>query len=116
MCTCRFKKVSLHIHTLVLMNDAPGFNHPTGPLESDNHYVAEYLVRQAGEQLPSVFFRRVQAGFVFGYNEHVDRDLDCLTDTPSRTFSPSTNNLTATIWYNNQVSHIHVHTQCFVSS
>ena len=92
------------------MDDVSSINYPTGPLESDNHYVAEYLLTKAGEQLPSVFFRRVQAGFVFGYTEHVASDLNCLADTPSQTFTLSTNNLTATIWYNNQVSPIHVHT------
>ena len=89
------------------VNDLDSFLKPKGQLESDNTYVAEHLMRQAGEQLPSVFFRRVQAGFVFGYNEHVDRDLKCLSDTPSQQFSLSTRNLTATIWYNNQVSHMY---------
>ena len=93
-----------------------------GPLESDNTYVAEHLLRRAGDELPSVFFRRVQAGFVFGYDEHMD--LSCLSsaspqydfpsesdipsqsdipDIPSQIFSPTMENLTATIWYNNQV-------------
>jgi ATP-binding cassette subfamily A (ABC1) protein 3 len=96
-----------------------------GPLESDNTYVAEHLLRRAGDELPSVFFRRVQAGFVFGYDEHMD--LSCLSsaspqydfpsesdipsqsdipDIPSQIFSPTMENLTATIWYNNQPYHV----------
>ena len=42
---------------------------PRGPLESDNIYIAEYLLRTADSIKPDVFFRRFQAGFSLGYSE-----------------------------------------------
>lgn len=41
----------------------------TGPLDSDNTFIAEYLVRVAADVQPSVFFQQVQAGFVVSYQE-----------------------------------------------
>ena len=46
-------------------------NNSTGLLDSDNTYVAEYLLRVAADLQPSVFFQRVQAGFVVSYQEPV---------------------------------------------
>ena len=40
-----------------------------GPLDSDNTFIAEYLVKVADDLKPSVFFQRVQAGFVVSYQE-----------------------------------------------
>ena len=40
-----------------------------GPLDSDNTYIAEVLMRVADDIQPSVFFREVQAGFVVSYQE-----------------------------------------------
>ena len=42
---------------------------PRGPLESDNVYIAEYLLRTADFIKPDVFFRRFQGGFSLGYSE-----------------------------------------------
>ena len=92
------------------MDDANSISEIKGPLDSDNTFVAEYLLRKAGVQLPSVFFRRVQAGFVFDYY-HEDLYIyskDCSDDKPYQIVS-YTMKLTATIWYNNQVSHIYTH-------
>ena len=36
---------------------------PSGPLENENVYVAELLLRTASDLTPDVFFRRFQAGF-----------------------------------------------------
>ena len=41
----------------------------TGPLDSDNTYIAEYLVKVATDVQPSVFFQQVQAGFVISHQE-----------------------------------------------
>ena len=41
----------------------------SGPLDSDNTYIAEYLLRVSDDLLPSVFFHEVQAGFVVSYQE-----------------------------------------------
>ena len=41
----------------------------SGPLDSDNTFVAEYLIRAADNLQPSVFFQEVQAGFVVSYQE-----------------------------------------------
>ena len=80
---------------------------PTGPLDNYDHYIAEYLLRRSGDILPSVFFRRVQAGFVFGYDEHTDMRPQCYSGIPSQNVTSHMNNFTATVWYNNQVRHIH---------
>ena len=42
---------------------------PRGPLESDNIYIAEHLLRTADTIKPDVFFRRFQAGFSLSYSE-----------------------------------------------
>jgi hypothetical protein len=42
---------------------------PRGPLESDNIYIAEYLLRTADSIKPDVFFRRFQVGFSLSYSE-----------------------------------------------
>ena len=42
---------------------------PQGPLENDNIYIAEYLLRTADSIKPDVFFRRFQGGFSLSYNE-----------------------------------------------
>ena len=42
---------------------------PSGPLESNNIYIAEYLLQTADSIKPDVFFRRFQAGFSLGYSE-----------------------------------------------
>ena len=42
---------------------------PRGHLESDNIYIAEYLLRTADSIKPDVFFRRFQAGFSLSYSE-----------------------------------------------
>lgn len=44
-------------------------NSTLGPLDSYNTYIAEYLIRVAFDLQPSVFFHRVQAGFVVSYQE-----------------------------------------------
>ena len=41
---------------------------PTGRLDDDNIYVAEHLLTLANKNLPSVFFRQQQAGFVVTSN------------------------------------------------
>ena len=41
----------------------------SGPLDSDNTFVAEYLIEVADKLQPSVFFQEVQAGFVVSYQE-----------------------------------------------
>ncbi|CAI8011243.1 Phospholipid-transporting ATPase ABCA1 [Geodia barretti] len=41
----------------------------SGPLDSDNTFVAEYLIGIADKLEPSVFFQDVQAGFVVSYQE-----------------------------------------------
>ena len=95
------------------------FDDLSGPLDSDNTFVAEYLLRKANDLVRSVFFQRYQAGFVFGYNEQTPETGICsLSDVPgnlaqlnSTVFYPAqfyqaesrSRNLTATIWYNNQV-------------
>ena len=101
------------------------FDDLSGPLDSDNTFVAEYLLRKADDLVRSVFFQRYQAGFVFGYNEQTPETGICqLSDVlraPGNTSQPSSTvvygnyparfylaesssrNLTATIWYNNQV-------------
>ena len=83
---------------------------PSGPLDSRNHYVAEYLLRHSDDIARSVFFRRVQAGFVFSEESGVDGCSSFCADSaqqfctiPSLVYSPNETNLTATIWYNNQV-------------
>lgn len=42
---------------------------PRGPLESDNIYIAEYLLQTADTIKADVFFRRFQAGFSLSYSE-----------------------------------------------
>ena len=42
---------------------------PRGLLESDNVYIAEYLMQKADAIKPDVFFRRFQAGFSLSYSE-----------------------------------------------
>ena len=42
---------------------------PRGPLENDNIYIAEYLLRTADSIKPDVFFRQFQAGFSLSYSE-----------------------------------------------
>ena len=76
----------------------------SGPLDSRNHYVAEYLLRHSDDIARSVFFRRVQAGFVFSEESRVD-GCSSFCNEPTLQFCtiPSLTNLTATIWYNNQV-------------
>ena len=44
-------------------------NDAVGPLDSDNTFIAEYLVKVADDLKPSVFFQQVQAGFVVSYQE-----------------------------------------------
>ena len=44
-------------------------NNSTGLLDSDNTYVTEYLLKVAKDLQPSVFFQRIQAGFVMSYQE-----------------------------------------------
>ena len=41
----------------------------SGPLDTDNTFVAEYLIGEADRLKPSVFFQDVQAGFVVSYLE-----------------------------------------------
>ena len=56
---------------------------------------------------PSVFFRQVQAGFVLSYWE--PRSLYCPSDnddgeyTVAQETDSNAENLTVTVWYNNQV-------------
>ena len=40
-----------------------------GPLDSDNTFIAEYLISVADKLQPSVLFREVAAGFVVSYQE-----------------------------------------------
>ena len=42
---------------------------PRGPLENDNTYIAEYLLRTADSIKPDIFFRRFQTGFSLSYSE-----------------------------------------------
>ena len=80
------------------------YTNTTGPLDSDNTFVAEYLLRKATKRVPSVFFQEVQAGFVFGYNEPMQKQCDNETYSVSQVyFADDDQSLTATIWYNNQV-------------
>ena len=76
-------------------------------MDSDNTFVAEYLLRAAADDNPSVFFRQVQAGFVLSYWE--PRNLYCPSDdggedTVAQKTDSNAENLTVTVWYNNQVS------------
>ena len=79
----------------------------TGPLNSHNHFVDEHLLRRAEDLERSVFFRRIQAGFVFASNEPTEGDcvqadfIDIVVQPPSKIYN-STESV-ATIWYNNQV-------------
>ena len=40
-----------------------------GPLDSDNTFIAEYLLEASNDLQPLVFFQEVQAGFVVSYQE-----------------------------------------------
>ena len=72
----------------------------TGPLDSYNAYVAEYLMRAAADAQPSVFFQQVQAGFVLSSQEPTM--TSCGSDTVAQIYQSE--NPTVTVWYNNQVS------------
>ena len=82
----------------------------SGPLDSNNTFVAEYILREADRVEPSIYFQRAQAGFVFGYREPTDLFCpdssgpdDSIPNVPQ--FSEfNSDNLTATVWYNNQVA------------
>lgn len=54
-----------------------------GPLDSDNTYVAEYLLGVSDDLQPSVFFQEVQAGFVVSYQEPALTLCGC-SDSESR--------------------------------
>ena len=75
----------------------------SGPLDSHNHFVDEHLLRRGRRLERSVFFRRVQAGFVFVSNEPTDGECVDYSDRliPSKVYSDSGS--VVTIWYNNQV-------------
>ena len=84
----------------------------SGPLDSHNHFVDEHLLRRGRKLERSVFFRRVQAGFVFVSNEPTDGECynvdnsDSFSENvtrliPSKVYSDSSS--VVTIWYNNQV-------------
>ena len=96
----------------------------SGPLDSHNHFVDEHLLRRGRKLERSVFFRRVQAGFVFvsneptdgecvsydpGYNVDYSENSDRFSENntsldrliPSKVYSGSSS--VVTIWYNNQV-------------
>ena len=98
---------------------------PSEPLNSRNHFVAEYFLEEARRVERSVFFSNVQAAFVFTTNEpsedvcssdSVDPELMFTEDliskynnTPSRLYNESdSNSLTVTIWYNNQVTLLNI--------
>ena len=104
---------------------------PSGPVDSNNHFVAEYLLRRADDLVRSVFFRRVQAGFVFSNNEPLDGCCVSRNDYGSGSMcslepgftddevNPTSQlyintSLTATVWYSNQVSLIHKHQLLFL--
>jgi len=80
----------------------------TGPLDSYNAYVAEYLLRAAADAQPSVFFQQVQAGFVLSSREpsmSVCGDVFAHTkSTVAQLYRSESERLTVTVWYNNQVS------------
>lgn len=78
----------------------------TGPLDSYNAYVAEYLIRAAADAQPSVFFRQVQAGFVLSSQEPTMPSCgDTFNDTNGTVAQLyQSENPTVTVWYNNQVS------------
>ena len=80
----------------------------TGPLDSYNAYVAEYLLRAAADAQPSVFFQQVQAGFVLSSREpsmpSCDDAFDDTNSTVAQIYQSENENLTVTVWYNNQVS------------
>jgi ABC-type multidrug transport system ATPase subunit len=97
---------------------------PSEPLNSRNHFVAEYFLEEARRVERSVFFRNVQAAFVFTMNEpsegvcssecdpfcssnSTDPELKSkYENTPSRLYNESdSNSLNVTIWYNNQALH-----------
>ena len=58
-----------------------------GPLDSDNTYIAEVLLRVADDLQPSVFFREVQAGFVVSYQEPALNFCPLSNDTKSKKLS-----------------------------
>ena len=58
-----------------------------GPLDSDNTYIAEVLLRVADDLQPSVFFREVQAGFVVSYQEPALSFCALSDDTESKKLS-----------------------------
>ena len=62
-------------------------NFVRGPLDSDNTYIAEVLLRVADELQPSVFFREVQAGFVVSYQEPALSFCALSDDTESKKLS-----------------------------
>ena len=109
---------------------------PSEPLNSRNHFVAEYFLEEARRVERSVFFSNVQAAFVFTTNEpsegvcsnecnfttgacrsnSMDTELMLTEDliskyenTSSRLYNESdSNSLTVTIWYNNQVTLLNI--------
>ena len=87
------------------INDLENSN---GPLDSYNAYVAEYLLRAAADAQPSVFFQQVQAGFVLSSREpsmsSCDDAFDDTNSTVAQIYQSENENLTVTVWYNNQVS------------
>lgn len=105
---------------------------PRGSLESDNVYIAEYLLQTADMMRPDTFFRHYQAGFslnyreplycLCGYNEAQDMynfmlplnlsnsgisSMQCgrLPNEPAvgAVCLDMNHQVEATVWYNNQV-------------
>ena len=58
-----------------------------GPLDSDNTYIAEVLLRVADDLQPSVYFRELQAGFVVSYQEPALSFCALSNDTKSKKLS-----------------------------
>ena len=84
---------------------------PTEPLNSRNHFVAEYFLQTARGDRRSMFFRNVQTAFVLTSNEPNDGDCPCndtvndYSNTTSKLYNvnASSDIPTVTVWYNNQV-------------
>lgn len=51
------------------INDIISNTSSQGPLDSDNTFIAEYLITVADKLQPAVFFQELAAGFVVSYNE-----------------------------------------------
>ena len=59
----------------------------TGALDSLNTYTAEYLLNQASEIDPLIFFHRFQAGFTLSAQDPIFSVCDCQRSVPNIPFS-----------------------------